>query len=150
LLATFADDTTVLTKRTDFQEAAVDITNWTKKWRIKLNQQKSAHINFTYKQNKKIQLKINGQPILFVNEAKYPGMNLDVRLKWKAHIKKKKDELEIRRRNLPWLIGRRSQMTINNKLLIFKQILRPVWQYGAQLWGCSKPSNINIIQRFQN
>jgi hypothetical protein len=41
-------------------------------------------------------------------------------------------------------------MTIDNKLLIYKQILRPVWQYGAQLWGCSKPSNINIIQRFQN
>jgi hypothetical protein len=31
-----------------------------------------------------------------------------------------------------------------------KQILRPVWQYGAQLWGCSKPSNINISQIFQN
>jgi hypothetical protein len=68
-------------------------------------------------------------------------MNLDVRLKWKAHIKKKRDELEIRRRNLSWLIGRRSQMTTDNKLL---------WQYGAQLWGCSKPSNINIIERFQN
>jgi hypothetical protein len=47
LLATFADDTAVLTKDTDFEEAAVkaekailDITNWTKKWRIKLNQQK--------------------------------------------------------------------------------------------------------------
>jgi hypothetical protein len=75
---------------------------------------------------------------------------LDVRLKWKGHIKKKKDELEIRRRNLSWLIGRRSQMTINNKLQIYKQILRPVWQYGAQLWGWSKPNNINIIQRFQN
>jgi hypothetical protein len=45
---------------------------------------------------------------------------------------------------------RRLQMTINNKLLIYKQILRPVWQYRAQIWGCSKPSNINIIQRFQN
>jgi hypothetical protein len=50
----------VLTKGTDFEEAAVkaqkallDITNWTKKWRIKLNQRKSAHINFTYRQNKK-------------------------------------------------------------------------------------------------
>jgi hypothetical protein len=60
LLATFADDTEVLTKGTDFEEAAVkaqkallDIMNWTKKWRIKLNQQKSAHINFTYKKNKK-------------------------------------------------------------------------------------------------
>jgi hypothetical protein len=55
LLATFAEDTAVLTKGTDFKEAAVkaqkallDITNWTKKWRIKL----SAHINFTYKKNK--------------------------------------------------------------------------------------------------
>jgi hypothetical protein len=51
-----------------------------------------------------------------------------------AYKKKKKDELEIRR-NLSWLIGRRSQMIINNTLLIYKQILRPVWQYGAQLWG---------------
>jgi hypothetical protein len=74
LLATFADDTSVLTKGTDFEEAAVkaqkallDITNWTKKWRIKLNQQKSVHINFTYKQNKKIQLEINGQPPSNIN-----------------------------------------------------------------------------------
>jgi hypothetical protein len=96
-LATLAEDTAVLTKVTDFEEAAVkaqkallDITNWTKKLRIKLNEQKSAHINFTYKKNKKIQLEINGQPIPFVNEAKYLGMNLDVRLKWKAHMKNKK------------------------------------------------------------
>jgi hypothetical protein len=100
--------------------------------------------------NKKIQLEINGQPIPFVNEGKYLGMNLDVRLKWKAHIKRKRYKLETIRRNLSWLIGQRSKLTIDNKLLINKQILKPVWQYGAQLWGCSKPSNINIIQRFQN
>jgi hypothetical protein len=41
-------------------------------------------------------------------------------------------------------------MTTNIKLLIYKQILSPVWQYGAQLWGCSKPSNITIIQRLLN
>jgi hypothetical protein len=88
LLATFADDTAVFTKGTDFEEAEVkaqkallDITNWTKKLRINLNQQKSAHINFTYKENKKIQLELNGQPIPFANEAKYLGINLDVRLK---------------------------------------------------------------------
>jgi SHS2 domain-containing protein len=64
LLATFADDIAVLTKGTDFEEAAVkaqkallDITNWTKKLRIKLNEQKSAHINFTYKKIKKFNLK---------------------------------------------------------------------------------------------
>jgi hypothetical protein len=31
------------------------------------------------------------------NKKKYLGVNLDVRLKWKQHLKKKKDELEIRR-----------------------------------------------------
>lgn len=157
MLATFADDTAVLAKGNDFDEAANrtqtalnKITAWTKKWRIKLNEQKSSHINFTYKKNKEISLEINGQFIPFVNEAKYLGMNLDTKLRWKTHIKKKREELEIKRRKLSWLIDRKSQMTIENKLLIYKQILRPVWLYGAQLWGCSKQSNINIIQRFQN
>jgi hypothetical protein len=31
-----------------------------------------------------------------------------------------------------------------------KDILKPVWTYGIQLWGCTKQSNIDIIQRFQN
>jgi len=34
--------------------------------------------------------------------------------------------------------------------LIYKQILNPVWTYGIQLQGCTKQSNIDIIQRFQN
>lgn len=133
MLATFADDTAVLARGNDFDEAANrtqtalnKITAWTKKWRIKLSEQKSSHINFTYKKNKEISLEINGQFIPFVNEAKYIGMNLDTKLRWKTHIKKKREELEIKRRKLSWLIGRKSQMTIENKLLIYKQILSPV------------------------
>ena len=26
----------------------------------------------------------------------------------------------------------------------------PIWTYGIQLWGCTKPSNVKIIQQFQN
>jgi hypothetical protein len=29
-------------------------------------------------------------------------------------------------------------------------VLRPVWSYGIQLWGCASDSNIQMIQRFQN
>jgi hypothetical protein len=25
-----------------------------------------------------------------------------------------------------------------------------IWSYGLQLWGCAKPSTINLIQRFQS
>jgi hypothetical protein len=30
------------------------------------------------------------------------------------------------------------------------QILKPAWTYGIGLWGCTKQSNTDIIQRFQN
>jgi len=45
---------------------------------------------------------------------------------------------------------RRSALSIYSKLMLYKQILNPVWTYGLQLWGCTKQSNIDIIQRFQN
>jgi hypothetical protein len=49
-----------------------------------------------------------------------------------------------------WLIGRDSSLSFHNKLLLYKQILKPVWTYSIQLWGCTKQSNIDIIKRFQN
>ena len=35
-------------------------------------------------------------------------------------------------------------------VVLYKQLLKPVWTYGIQLCGCTKPSNIAILQRFQN
>jgi hypothetical protein len=84
------------------------------------------------------------------DSAKYLGMTLDVRLRWKAHIKKKKEEFNLKYRKMYWLLGRNSKLSIYNKLLLYKQILKPVWTYGLQLWGCASISNIHIIQRLQN
>ena len=49
-----------------------------------------------------------------------------------------------------WFLGRNSELSIQNKLLLYKQIIKPVWTYGIQLWGCTKKSNIKIIQIFKN
>ena len=48
------------------------------------------------------------------------------------------------------ILGRNSSLSLHNKLLLYKQILKPIWTYGIQLWGCTKQSNIDIIQCFQN
>jgi hypothetical protein len=77
-------------------------------------------------------------------------MTLDTKLRWKEHIKKKRDELNIKFRKMYWLIGRNSELSIYNKLILYKQVLRPVWSYGIQLWGCASDSNIKVSQRFQN
>jgi hypothetical protein len=39
---------------------------------------------------------------------------------------------------------------IHNKLILYRQVIRPVWSYGIQLWGCASDSDIEVIQRYQN
>ena len=156
-VATFADDTAILAVGNSNEEAteklqtAIDqIQKWTKKWRIHLNETKSVHTNFTYKRIEYIPVNINKQKVPYANTAKYLGMTLDTKLRWKAHVKKKREELGIRYKKMYWLLGRKSKLSLHNKLLLYNQVLKPVWTYSIQLWGCTSHSNRDIIQRFQN
>jgi hypothetical protein len=47
------------------------------------------------------------------------------------------------------LLGRKSKLSIINKLLVYKVILKPIWTYGIKLWGSASLSNIEILERFQ-
>jgi hypothetical protein len=49
-----------------------------------------------------------------------------------------------------WLLGRKSQLSTTNKLLLYKTIIKPIWTYGIQLWGTASTSNIEIQERFQS
>jgi hypothetical protein len=51
---------------------------------------------------------------------------------------------------MSWLLGRKSKLSLENNTLIYKCILKPIWTYGIQLWGCANPSNTKIIQRLQS
>jgi uncharacterized protein YeeX (DUF496 family) len=47
------------------------------------------------------------------------------------------------------LLGRNSELSVHNKLTLYKQVIRPVWSYGIQLWGSASDSNIQVIQRYE-
>jgi hypothetical protein len=49
-----------------------------------------------------------------------------------------------------WLLARKSQLSLSNKLLLYKTILKPIWTYGIQFWGTASTSNIEILERFQS
>jgi hypothetical protein len=53
-------------------------------------------------------------------------------------------------REIYWLIVKHSPLSLENKLLIYKALLKPVWTYGLELWGCATKSNIAVIQRYQS
>lgn len=156
-IATFADDTAFLATGDNTQETSLKLNNtlskferWTHKWRIKLNEDKSVHVDFTYRNLPYAPLYLNNTVIPFSNQAKYLGMNLDTKLKWKVHVKKKREQLQLKYQRIYWLIGRYSSLPIENKLLVYKQVIRPIFTYGAELWGTTCETNIQIIQRFQN
>ncbi|CAK1547668.1 unnamed protein product [Leptosia nina] len=155
--ATYADDTAVLSCNRDpkvasakLQECLDKIGLWLKKWRIRASPAKSLHVTFTLNRGDCTSVTLDGATLTHHTTAKYLGMHLDRRLTWRDHIKAKKKQADKKYRDMYWLLGRNSALSLENKLVIYKSILKPIWTYGIQLWGSASHSNIEILQRFQN
>ena len=59
----------------------------------KLNKTKSVHIDFTNKRIEHKPIYINHQVVPYENTAKYLGMTLDAKLRWKPQVKIKMKNL---------------------------------------------------------
>jgi len=131
--ATFADDTAILTVHDDPAMAAHrlqihlnKIQSWLKTWRMKANETKSVHVTFTLNKMTCPHVTLNNVHLPQADEVKYPGIHLDRRLTWHKHITTKRKQLDLKLRNLYWIIGRKSQLSFENKLLVYKVILKLV------------------------
>ena len=156
-IGTFADDTVVLSVDTspttathNLQMYLDTVSQWLLNWRIKANKTKSTQITFTTNRSTCPSVTLNNIALPQTNDAKYLGIYLDRRLTWKSHIFTKRKALGIKLRSLYPLLGPKSKLSLSNKILLYKAILKPIWTYGLQLWGTASNSNIEIIQRFQS
>lgn len=77
-------------------------------------------------------------------------MNLDAKLKWKEHIKKKKEEVNIKYRQLYWFLGRNSELSTENKIRIYNQILKSQFGRMAFKFGdAAKKQMLNKSKHFR-
>jgi hypothetical protein len=156
LTATFADDTAILTTASDpavashlLQADLLAIQTWLQTWRLKPNAEKSSHVTFTLRRATCPPVYLNNVPLPQTDDAKYLCLHLDRRLTWQRHILAKRKQLGLTLAKMHGLLGRKSQLSSKDKLLLYKTILKPIWTYGIQLWGAASTSNIEILGRFQ-
>ena len=157
IISTFADDTALLSSHSNPATASRVLNNhmrviesWLNKWRIKVNEQKSRHVTFTLRTGNCTPVALNNILIPQYDNVKYLGIHIDRRLTWKGHIEAKKKQIKLKSLELNWLIGSHSKLSLDNKVLIYNSIIKPIWTYGLHLYGNASNSNIEIIQRAQS
>lgn len=157
IISTFADDTAVLSTNKNFQTASRDLQEYLlelqeyfKKWKIKVNEVKSQHITFTLKKQTCPTVKLNDISMTQTKEIKYLGLHLDRRLTWKKHVNTKRQQMKLKFAQMHWLLRPNSKLSLECKVLLYKSIIMPIWTYGIQLWGSTCASNVDIIQRTQS
>jgi hypothetical protein len=123
------------------QTSLLAIQSWLKTWRMKANETKSVHVTFTTRRATCPPVHINDVQIPQETHVKYLGLHLDRRLTWHTHVFPKRKQLGISLTKMYWLLGRKSNLSISNKLFIYKAILKPIW---------TSNSNIAILERFQS
>jgi hypothetical protein len=123
---------------------------WLKKWCMKANETKSAHVTFTLKRPPCPSAQLNSTYLVQLDDVKYLCTHLVRWLTWRKHITTKRKQLDPQLWKLYWILVWKSQLSLENKLLMYKAILKTIWTYGVQLWGMASNSNIDILERFQS
>jgi hypothetical protein len=156
IISTFADDTAILVSHSNPETASKELQNhlkkvedWLKTWRIKVNENKSTQVTFTLNKRDCPPVQLNDINIPQQTKVKYLGLHLDRRLTWKSHIEAKRKQIKLTFSKMYWLMGRKSQLFLANKVLLYKAIIKPIWTYGIQLWGSTSASNRELMQRTQ-
>jgi len=87
---------------------------------------------------------LNGIQIPQVNEAKntWDSIQIDDSLGKNISLLKGKQWML---RKFYWLMCRNSQLSLENKLLLYKCTIISIWTYGVQLWD----TTVNFIEIFQ-
>jgi hypothetical protein len=110
-MATHADPATASMYIQDYLH---EIERWTQKWRLKIKEAKSVHVTFSLKKDTCPPVRINQASIPQSETVKYLGLHFDKRLTWGQHITKTRKHLELKTRELSWLIGKRSPLSLTN------------------------------------
>jgi len=123
---------------------------WTNRWKISINGNKSQHCNISLRSKILPRVKLHDTLIPQSAQAQYLGLILDKRLTWRQHITKITATCRSKLRKLNWMLKGKSELSLSNKMLLYRSIVVPSFTYCIQIWGTASDSNVMRVQRVQN
>ena len=109
-----------------------------KKWKIKINNEKTQAIIFPFNNSPKrvpsIDLNMDGNIIEIKKSILYLGIILDSKLSFRENIERLREKASRCGKALYPLLNRRSKLNIKNKKLLYKSCIRPIMTYACQVW----------------
>ena len=133
------------------QRAVDDIEAWCRKWRVKLNGDKSNLVIFSRKRKKSDEnlcILLFNDVVRPVSTAKFLGVEMDASLRFRDHIQTLALKAEKRLNMLKILAwGGTEPKTL---IRLYKVFIRSVFEYGSICFLHCPDTTLNILQKIQN
>lgn len=121
------------------------------KWKIHINLEKTQLICITRKrQLPQHPLILDNVEINWTNRLKYLEIIFDTSLTWKQHIQNTRNKATQTVHKLIPVLGKRSKLSTENKLLIYMSHLKPILTCGTTTWGLAAKTHMQEQQVAQN
>ena len=159
-LSQFADDTAQWAFSLNVRFAAkllqqdlLKLAMWCAKWRIKLNPTKTKVIIFSRSilaRKTELNLKLYGETLKIYPQVKFLGITFDSQLNFKKYFEDILDRCNTRYYRLRLLANKKWGPSPSSLIQIYKQCVRPIFEYGALSTITTSDNIISKIQRLQN
>ena len=156
----FADGTALWAASKNVQFAAKRLRNdlrklakWCAKWRIKLNPEETKVIIFSRsplaRKSEPI-LKLYGERLKIYPQVKFPGITFDSKLTLQKHFEEILGRCNTRYHRVRLIVNKKWGPSPSTILQIYKQCVRPTFEYGSLSTITMSHMIISKIQRLQN
>jgi hypothetical protein len=130
-----------------------DLQRWMSEWTIAINVSKSTAIIFERAGRRFIQprpVTLFGEPIKWVDTTRYLGVTIDIRLTWSPHIDQVRKKTAQSNGMLGPLLNRKSDLSVRNAVLLYKQLIRHVMDYACPAWRSAARAHVQRLQVLQS
>ena len=129
------------------------LAKWCAKWRIKLNPEKTKVIIFSRSllaRKSEPVLKLYGERLKIYPQVKLLGITFDSKLTFQKHFEENLGRCNIRYHRLRLTVNKKWGPSPFTILQIYKQYVRPIFEYGSLLTITTSDAIISKIQWLQN